>query len=113
MRQLITDEQIQAAFDYLHEGGEAAAQAAADRLIAAHRLDKAFSELLLKAPGKLPADMRKAWAKAQPEYWEACEVEAQALRMLEWHKHMKVRADAVISAWRTEQASSRGLQRIG
>jgi hypothetical protein len=112
MRQLITDEIIDAAFAYLHEGAEAAAQAAADRLIAAHRLEKVFSELLLQAPGK-SADLRKAWAKAHPDYWKACEVEGDALRMLEWHRHQKVRADAVVSAWRTEQASSRSIGRMG
>jgi hypothetical protein len=113
MKQLITEELINAAFEYLNEGASAAAQAAADRLIASHRLDKVFSELLLAAPPKLPADMRKAWAKSQPEYWTACEQEAETVRTLEWHKHQKVRADAIVSAWRTEQASARGIGRMG
>jgi hypothetical protein len=112
VKQLITEEMVSACFEYLNEGAEAAAQAAADRHIAKHRLDKTYSELMLRAPAGA-MDMKKAWAIAQPEYWEACEVEAKTVRVLEWHRHMKVRADAIISGWRTLEASARSIGRMG
>lgn len=112
MKPLVTDEMLQAAFDYMHEGAQLAAQAKADRLLAEHRREKIFSELLLKAPGK-SADQRRAWAKAHDDHWRACVVEAQCEKDLEEHRRRLVQAQAIVEAWRTESASARHLGRMG
>lgn len=111
MKQLITDDMISAVVEYLTEAGDAAAQAKADRLIADHRREAVFSELLLKAPGK-SADQRRAWAKSHPDHAAACDVEAVAERNLEWHRHQKMRCEAILSAWQTQSANNRGLERV-
>lgn len=113
MKQLITDEAIEAAFTYLRDGAEVAAQAKADVSIADFRVEKAFSELLLQAPKGLAADLRKAWAKSQPEYEKAVILAAECEKQLEWHKRLLMQAQATIDAWRTQSSSERYLGRMG
>jgi len=113
VKQLITDEQIEAVFAYLRDGAEVAAQAKADVSIADFRVEKAFSELLLQAPKGLPADMRKAWAKAHPDYEKAVIIAAECEKQLELHRRLLMQATATIDAWRTQSSSERALGRMG
>lgn len=112
MKQLITDEMIENAFLYLRDGAEPAAQAKADVSIADFRVEKAFSELLLKAPKGSAADLRKAWAKSQPEYEQAVLIAAECEKRLELHRRMLMQAQAIVEAWRTQSSSQRALGRI-
>lgn len=109
---LISDAMVQAAFDYLNESGDNAAQAKADRYIAEHRRKAALSKLILGSKQKT-SDMRRAEAEASDGYMAACEVEAEAIRADEWHRLQRMRAEATIEAFRTEQANMRGLRKIG
>lgn len=112
MKPLITDEMVEAAFTYLHEGAELAAQAKADVSIADYHVEKAFSELLLEAPKGSAADLRRAWAKSRPDYEAAVIVAAQAEKELELHRRRLVQAQAIIEGWRTQSATMRGLERM-
>ena len=51
--------------------------------------------------------MREAWAESHKDYIAACEDEVKAVEEDEWHRSQRNKADTVIEAWRTEQASHR------
>ena len=111
MRQIVSEEAIQAAFDYLNEQGAKAAQAKADIIIAEFRRKRVRAQLIL-ASKQTTAVMREADAESHPDYWEACQQEAEAAQAMYWHQHQRVRSDAIIEAWRTEQSNSRSLSRV-
>lgn len=108
---LISNEMVQAAFDYLNDAADAAAKAKADRVLAEHRRKKVLAELTLEASQKT-ADLRKAWAESHPTYWDACQAEANAVRADEWHRMNRAKAEALVSAWQTENANLRATTRI-
>ncbi len=108
---LITDQMVQAAFDYLHEAADAAAKARADKILTEHRRKKVLAEIMLDADMKT-ADLRKAFAESHEDYWQACQDEANAVRADTWHSHQKARAMAVIEAWRTEQSNQRAAGKV-
>lgn len=107
---LVSDKMIQAAFDYLHEQGAAAAQARADLIIAEYRRKKARGQIILDSIEKTMA-MREAEADCHPDYEEACITEAKCAERVEWHRHQLKRAEAIIEAWRTEQSNARTMGR--
>lgn len=109
---LITDQMVHAAFDYLHDAADAAAKARADRVLMEHKRKKVLAELLLEADRKT-SDLRRAWAESHPHYWDACKAEAEAVRADEWHRMQKAKAEAIIDAWRTENANLRSAGRVG
>lgn len=107
---LVSETLLEAAFSYYHEQGEAAAQAKADLILAEHRRRKTRSRLILESTEKTMG-MREAEADCHPDFDEACVVEAKCAERVEWHRHQRARADAIIEAWRSEQANNRGLMR--
>lgn len=109
---LITDKMVHAAFDYLNEAADAAAKARADRILSEHGRKRKLAELVLAAPHKT-GELRKAWAEAHDDYWLVCEEEAVAINADEWHRHQRMRAEAICEAWRTEQANLRGAGKVG
>ena len=111
MRQIVSDDAIQAAFDYLNEQGGAAAQAKADLIIAEFRRKKVRAQLILKSEEKTMG-LREAEADCHPDYWDACQAEAAAVKEVGWHQHQRARADAICSAWQTQESSRRALGRV-
>jgi hypothetical protein len=109
---LISDTMVHAAFDYLNDAADAAAKARANRILAEYGRKRKLAELILEAPHKT-GELRRAWAEAHNDYWLSCEEEAEAIKADEWHRHQRVRAEAVCEAWRTEQANLRGTGRVG
>lgn len=109
---LITEKMVYAAFDYLNDAADAAAKARHDRILTEHSRKKILAELMLEADKKT-ADLRKAWAESHPVYWEACKAEAEAVRADEWHRMQRAKAEAIIDAWRTENANQRSAGRVG
>lgn len=103
---LITDHMVQAAFDYLNDAADAAAKAKADRILSEHRRKSGLAKLILDSPEETDT-RRKAWAESQPVYAGLCEDEAKSVYADEWHRHQRGKAEAVIEAWRTEQANLR------
>jgi hypothetical protein len=51
--------------------------------------------------------MKEAWAEQHERYAEAVNDEADAIRNDEYLRAERNRADAVIEAWRSEQANQR------
>lgn len=106
---LISQDAIQAAFDYLQDE-ESPAQAHADLTLAQYRVKSTRAGLILSAPKELRSvDLRRAWAESHEDYINAYEVEAVATRQWERHVRMKAWADATYNAWRTINANERSL----
>jgi hypothetical protein len=108
---LVTDVMVESAFEYLNTQGEAAAQAKADLIIAEHRRKKTRAEIIVRSPERTMG-MKEAEAECHPDYWEAGLVEADAAKAVEWHRHNRARAEAIIEAWRTQESTNRSLGKI-
>jgi hypothetical protein len=111
MRQLITEEQIQAAFDLLHEKSDEVAAARAMQVRCEYKAKAVLARLTLASPERTDQS-RKAWATAHPEYAEACEAHAVAEGEWERMKDRRSKVEALLEAWRTLEASTRALTRI-
>lgn len=102
---LVEDYMMQAALEYLATNTHAAAAAKAERVRAEHGVKQAKARAFMQAEG--PVAQRDAEAIASDEYAEAVEREAQAVEQDEWHRNQRTKADAIIEAWRTENANKR------
>lgn len=109
-KQLITDQVLDGAFEWLLQSSDEIAQARANLIRAEYKVKAEFSRLYLKATGAVEA--RKAWAFSHPEYADAIERLAEAEGTWERAKDQRNRAEMIIEAWRTEQASRRVIDRI-
>jgi hypothetical protein len=103
---LISDEWIEGALEYLSTCSDKIAAARGQRVRAEFNRKQTRAMLMLRSP-ESSAAMREAWAESHADYIAACEDEAKAVEADEWHRSQRNKADTVIEAWRTEQASHR------
>jgi hypothetical protein len=103
---LISDEWIENALEYLSTCSDKIAAARGQRVRAEFMRKQTRARLMLSSP-ESSAAMREAWAECHKDYIAACEDEAKAVEEDEWHRSQRNKADTVIEAWRTEQASNR------
>lgn len=106
MPPLVTDEMVSDALKYLAESDVIAAGAKANRVRAEYKRKRTRARLML-ASNQSSSALREAWAETQPEYAEACEDEAEAIEAEETHRNKRNTAEAIIEAWRSEQANKR------
>lgn len=106
MSRLISDDKIEAALQFLATTSEDIAAARAMRLRCEFRRKRTRAELIRKA-NESNAQMRDAWAESHPDYAAACEAECLAVERDEFLRDRRNGADAVIEAWRSEQANAR------
>lgn len=103
---------VEAAFDWLKDNAGAAAAAKAERIRAEYATKQAKARLFLEC-GESSVAAKEAWAIIQPEYDKAVEREAEAVEIDEFHRNQRSKAEAIIEAWRTEQASLRAMTKVG
>lgn len=103
---LISNDKIEAALHFLATSSEEIAAARAQRLRAEFRRKRVKAELIRQA-NEGSAVMREAWAESHPDYAAACEAECEAVEQDEFLRDRRNGADAVIEAWRSEQANAR------
>lgn len=109
---VITDEQVQEAFDRLRFGARKAAQAKANRLYLVEYRKVLKSEGMKKHLSQpLAAQEREAYASE--EYRAHLLALKEAIEQDEEYTWQMVRARAVIEAWRTASANQRGEAKIG
>lgn len=109
---VITDEQVQEAFDRLRYGGAKAAQAKANRLyLVEYR--KVLKSEGMKQHISLPLAAQEREAYASPEYKAHLLAMKEAIEQDEASTWQMVRARAIIEAWRTASANRRGESQIG
>lgn len=108
---LVTDEHVSAALQYLSQNTMATAEAKAARIMAEHTRKTERARLFLAAPdGSIAA--KEAWAEAHADYIAACRNEAEATKIDEYHRAARAKAEAIIAAWQSEQANIRAAERV-
>ena len=109
MSKFITDEMMEEALNFLATCSEHLAEARAMRFRAEHNRKRVRANLILQSNEK-SAVMREAWAEQHESYSKAIDFECEAIRMDEYYRAERNRFDAVIEAWRSEQANQRAGQ---
>jgi len=102
----ITDEMMEEALNFLAMSSEQGAEARANRFRAEHARKRVRANLILSSNHKTSA-MKEAWAEQHEAYVEAVNNEAEAIKWDEYYRAERNRADALIEAWRSEQANQR------
>jgi hypothetical protein len=106
MTKLVKDKWIEDSLEYLASSSEQTAAAKAKRVRAEFERKRLKSRLIISSPEKTVL-MKEAWAESHDDYLIACENEVQAIEEDEWHRAQRNKADAIIEAWRSEQANHR------
>lgn len=106
----IHDDQVQAAFDCLHEQTHAKARAAYE--YAERRLKVALAKAQLAAEGKTVGE-RDANAQTSPDYQAALKSFHLIAETYYFERDRRDAASAVIEAWRTQQSDRRAMGRVG
>lgn len=109
---LLTEAQVQSAFDWLLESGAEIAAARAMVLRCEYKVKAVRSRLELNAPDG-PMDRKKAWAACQSEYLKACDEHVDAIERWERLSDQRNKVGLIMEAWRTMCANDRGLRKIG
>jgi hypothetical protein len=103
---LVTDKMVEDALQWLARSDELAAGAKANRVRMEHRREMVRAKLMLES-NETSDNKRRAWAECQPRYVEAVENEADAVEADETHRNKRNTCNAIIEAWRSEQANKR------
>ena len=109
---LVSDQFVQAAFDWLKDNSASAAKAKADRIRSEYRTKQVRAEMFLSFDEGTVAE-KEAKALASEEYNVAVEAEARAVELDEYHRNQRSKAEAIIEAWRSEQANMRAMTKVG
>ena len=106
----ISEPQIQAAFDVLHDQGHAKARSAYE--YAEKRLKVALAKSTLAAEGRTVGE-REALAQVSESYQAALRSFHLIAETYYSERDKREAAAAVIDAWRTQQSDARAMGRIG
>lgn len=104
----ISEQQIQAAFDVLHDGAHAKARAAYE--YAEQRIKVAFAKALLDCEGKTASE-REAKARVSESFQAALKNFHLIAETYHAERDKRDAASAVIDAWRTQQSDMRAMGR--
>lgn len=107
---LIPEAAVQAAFDWLVAESATFAAARANVLRKEYAAKKIFAKLFRAADGSV--EMRKAWAMCHDDYAQAMEDVFTAEETWTLMQDQKNKAEAILEAWRTQEASQRAVHRI-
>lgn len=108
---LVTDDMVSAALHYLSTNTQATAEAKANRVMAEYAR-KRCRALQICESNQTSFAMREAAAEASEAYLQACQFEADAVEADEYHRACRAKAEAIIEAWRTENANVRAAERV-
>ena len=108
---LLTEEQVQTAFDWLHENSERIGAARGMVIRTEYKAKRVLARKMLQAQG--PEWQRKAEAACDPEYEAACEAHAHAEEQWEYLRDQRNKCELILEAWRTMSANDRGIRKVG
>lgn len=113
MTRLVKPHHVEAALEALSiANAREAGKAKADEVRADERRKATLARLKRDCnEAKSNAD-REDWARCQPEYAQAIETYAKACGLWEYHRDRRAKAEAILSAWQTEESTERAAQRI-
>lgn len=107
---ILTQEQVQAAFDVLTKSSADAGAARAMVIRTEYKAKKVFARLFRAAPSG-NVEERKAWATMHDEYEAAMMSYADAEERWEAIKDERNKAELVMEAWRTMSSNERTVMR--
>lgn len=108
---IIEEDWIHTAVEYLMGNSKIAAAAKGMVIRTDYQRKKVRAKLIRDC--ELPTvAMREAYADSHEDYAKACEAHARAEEEYEFHRNERNKAELIIEAWRTQQASLRGLQKV-
>lgn len=108
---MITDEQIEAALDYLRDSVEAAAQGRANKVYLTEYRKTKKAELM-NLCNETSEAAKERFAYSHAEYAEFLSGLRAAIYEDAKHTFLREAADAKIEAWRTQQANARTMEKI-
>jgi len=106
---IVTDDEMGRALDWLRDNASEIGAARA-RLIKAERMLAHIEALCTKASDASSDQKRKADARTDPRWLDAVQEEAEAAGAFETMKALREAAIARLEAWRSEQATIRGIR---
>jgi len=108
-RSFITDDEIDKALDYLRDNARDAAQARAERIYV-EEYRKTLKAQLMKEHGQMSAVLQEREAYSDPRYEQHLDAIREAVRLDEFHRFMRIAAEAKIEAWRTASSNERAIK---
>ena len=109
IKQLITDEEIEKAVDWLRDNADDSAKSRAERIyIEEYR--KSLKATLMKRFVDLPISAQEREAYAHPEYINHLKALKVAVEKDEKMRFLRVSAEAKIEAWRSMSANIRSIK---
>lgn len=109
---MISDKDVQAALDYLRFKADAAAFAKANRIYL-EEYRKSIKATLMSHHLDKPVNAQEREAYSDQNYKNHLDAMRDAIEADELHRWKMIAAQAIIDAWRTEQATRRGEIKIG
>lgn len=109
MNQLVTDEQVEAALDWLRDNAKAIGQAKREAVKAEHML-KHTKAIAMKLHSDLPVSAQEREACASPQYAEAIDRTANAAGVFEEMKSLREAAALKIEVYRSSSANYRFMK---
>lgn len=107
---IIPEEAVQAAFDWLLSSSNDVAAARANLIRAEFKAKKVHARIFLRATGSV--ESRKAQATDHPDYEEAMERVFVAEETWTRLQDQRSKAEAILEAWRTQEASQRAIRQL-
>lgn len=113
MTRLVKPHHVEAALEALSiESARAAGKAKADEVRADENRKATLARLKRECnEAKSNAD-REDWARCQPAFQEAIEAYAKAAGLWEYYRDRRMKAEAILSAWQTEESNERAARRM-
>lgn len=105
-RSFITDDEIDKALDFLRDNARDAAQARADRIYC-EEYRKTLKAQLMKEHGQMSAVLQERQAYSDDRYVQHLKAIRDAVKADEFHRFMRIAAEAKIEAWRTQSSNQR------
>lgn len=109
MNQIVTDEQVEAALDWLRDNAKAIGQAKRDSVKAEHML-KHTKAIAMKLHGELPVSAQEREAYASAQYVNAIDEAAAAAGVFEEMRSMREAAALKIEVYRSSSANYRAMK---
>ncbi len=104
---MISDEQVENALDYLRTNCGIAAKAKAERVYL-EEYRRVIKSNVMKRHLDMPLAAQEREAHSSEEYIQHLEAMREAIQADEFNRWGMVAAQAVLDAWRTQQANKRG-----
>ena len=113
MTRLVKPHHVEAALEALSiASAQQAAKAKADEVRADEARKATLSRLKRECNEAKSSVDREDWARCQPAYRDACETYAKAAGVWEYHRDRRAKAEAILSAWQTEESTERASRRM-